>query len=166
MYIKYSYLLLLIPLFFFCSNPSEGVSFITSSVEEDYSSIENPRERWQAYRLSNYYIEQSWSCECFPPGGCESYIIDNSIAYVKYTLPGNTYWGRSKEDIYNYTKGMALTIDEAFALIEKYETVADKIEVEYDPRFGFPTKIYIDIDAQTADEEIIRSFGTLKKIAP
>ena len=164
--IKYSFLLFLIPLFFFCGNPSDDGSFTTSSIEEDYSSIENPRERWQAYRLSDYYIEQSWSCECFPPGGCESFIIDNSIADVKYTLPGEAYFGRSEEDIYNYTKDMAITIDEAFALIEKYENSADKIEVEYDPRFGFPTKLFIDIDAQMADEEIIRSFGTLKKIVP
>ncbi len=48
--------------------------------------------------------------------------------------------------------------------IEKYKTSADRIEVEYDSRFGFPTKLFIDINAQMADEEISRRFSNIQQI--
>ena len=160
----YPVLIVLTLLLFSCTDPLNDNSFITSSIDEDYSSIENPRERWQAYHLTDYVIKQSWSCECFPPIGCDAYIINNLLKDVKYDLPNEAYFGRSEEEIYEYTKRMAITIDEAFDLIEKYKDSADKIEVKYDPKFGYPTQLIIDIDIQMADEEIIRRFSNLQKI--
>jgi len=151
-------------LFVSCSDTSSVNSFSTSPIDDDFSSIVSPRERWKAYQLSNYKINESWACECFPPTGCDAFIINNSVTDVDYKLSKDSYYGRSEEEIYNYTKRTAVTVDEAFGLIEKYKTSAHKIEVEYNPRFGYPTKIFIDIDSLIADEEIIRRFGNLQKI--
>jgi len=149
----------------FCSDGSNNNSILTVPIEEDYSYISEPRERWDAYKLSNYIIDISWACECFPPLKCEALIIDNSIIDVNYSIPQESYYGRSDEEIYNYTKKKALTIDSAFNLIEHYQTNAHRVIVEYNPRFGYPTKLFIDIDSLLADEEIIRRFSNLKKIA-
>ncbi len=151
-------------LFVSCNDASSLDSFITSPIDDDFSSIAEPRERWEAYKLSDYKINQSWACECFPPTGCDAFIINNSIADVDYKLSKESYYGRSEEEIYNYTKRMAFTIDEAFDIIEKYKTSAHRIDVEYDSRYGYPAKIFIDIDSLMADEEIIRRFGNLQKI--
>ena len=162
---KYFVLGLLSFLLVYCNNNSSVDSILTAPIEEDYSSISEPRERWNAYKLTNYMIDISWACECFPPLGCEAYIIDNSVAEVKYVIPQEYYYNRSEDDIYNYTKKKAITVDEAFDLIEYYRTNADSVIVEYDSRFGYPTELFIDIDSLMADEEIIRRFSNLQKIA-
>ncbi|APE02251.1 hypothetical protein BM526_10560 [Alteromonas mediterranea] len=47
------------------------------------------------------------------------------------------------------------SIDSLFDLIALEESRAESISVEYDEEFGFPTKIDVDINEQTADDEYI-----------
>ena len=151
-------------LLYSCSDTSKEKEYITSPIDADFSSVVDPKERWDAYNLSDYAIDQHWSCECFAPNSCSSFIINKVLDDVIYEIPDEAYFGRSEKEIYAYTKRMAITVDEAFNLIEKYKASADRIDVEYDSKFGFPTKIFIDIDAQIADEEISRRFSNLQKI--
>ena len=47
-----------------------------------------------------------------------------------------------------------LTVDDLFKQIdEAISNGAEKVQVEYDPQFGFPTSIYIDRSSMIADEE-------------
>lgn len=161
---KYQFFTFITLFLYSCSNTSSENHIITSPIEADFSSILDPKERWEAYNLSDYSIEQHWSCECFAPNSCSTVVLNKVVEDVIYEIAENAYFGRSEKEIYDYTKKMAITIDEAFKLIEKYKNSADKIEVEYDPRFGFPTKIFIDINVNTADEEIIRRFDNLLQI--
>ena len=156
--------LILIILGFLSCNDKSDKGFITSPINEDYSSITDPRQRWEAYKLKDYYIEQGWACECPPPNYCNSYIINNIVIDVKYDISKDSYYERTREEIYNQTKNAAKTIDEAFNLIDKYKKTAQKTEVEYNQRFGYPAKIFIDIDSLIADEEIIWKFSNLQKI--
>jgi Family of unknown function (DUF6174) len=161
---KKNLFLIFIILGFFSCNDKNDEGFITSPIDEDYSSITDPKQRWEAYKLKDYYVDQSWACECVPPNFCNSYIINNIVIDVKYNISKDSYYGRTEEEIYKQTKNVAKTIDEAFDLIKKYKDSAYKTEVEYDKKFGYPTKIFIDIDSLTADEEIIRRFSNLQKI--
>lgn len=161
---KYLFLIMVISIIISCDDKNNETSFITSLVSENYSSIADPLERWQAYGLTNYSIEESRTCECFPPNSCTAYIVGNEVLDVDYELSEQGYYGRTREEIYSYTKNFAMTIDDAFSLIEKYRATAHKIETEYDPRFGFPSTIYIDIDSLMADEEIHREFKNLKRL--
>ncbi len=161
---KTNLFLVLIILVLVSCNDKNDESFITSPINADYSSITDPKQRWEAYKLKDYYVEQSWTCECVPPNYCRTYIINNSVVDVKYEISKDSYYGRTQEEIYNQTKSAAKTIDEAFAIIDKYKTNAHKIVVEYHQRFGYPTKIFIDIDSLMAAEEIRRSFSNLQKI--
>ena len=47
-----------------------------------------------------------------------------------------------------------LSVDDLFKQIdEAISNGAEKVQVEYDPQFGFPTSIYIDRSSMIADEE-------------
>lgn len=156
--------LLLITIFFISCDSTEKEQFITASINEDHSSIVDPRERWEAYHLSNYFIEQSWACECLPPSGCSTFIVNGIVTEIKYELDANGYYGRTKEEIYAQTKTTAMTVDDAFDLIDIYKENSDLMIIEYDQRFGFPTRIFFDIDSLMADEEINRRFSGLQRI--
>ena len=146
-----------------CSESDKNL-IVTSPIEEDFSSIIDPKERWEAYDLTNYYIDQNWSCECLPPYYCKSFITNNNVAFVNFNISNESYFGRSKDEVYNYAMNAAMTVNEAFNIIDFYKPTAHRINVEYDSKFGFPTKIYIDIDSLIADDEIIRRFSNLQKI--
>jgi len=90
--------------------------------------------------------------------------MNNDVSDVEYELSEDVYYGRTDNEVYDYTKNSAMTISEAFSLIESYQSKAHRIETEYDPRFGYPTRIFIDIDSLMADEEIIRRFSKLERI--
>jgi len=156
--------LLLLSIIFISCDSAEEEQFITAAINEDHSSIVDPRERWEAYHLSNYFIEQSWACECLPPSGCSTYVVNGIVTEIKYELDANGYYGRTKEEIYSQTKTTALTVDDAFDLIDIYMDNSDFSIIEYDQRYGYPTRIYFDIDSLIADEEISIRFSGLQKI--
>lgn len=162
-------LVLLLILFLVISNCSDnGLNFNLSEIEEDYSSIENPKERWEAYQLKDYYIEQKWVCECLPPDNVRSYIVNNEI--VKIELDDNNKSGEgdqshqySNQD-YEDARFMSMSIDQAFRLIEENENTAHSIRVSYHPKFGYPTELYIDYSMNIADEKTHHFFNNLKNI--
>ncbi|MTI86417.1 MAG: hypothetical protein FH748_00455 [Balneolaceae bacterium] len=152
--------IILIPIaILFLANCSDsGLNLNVSEIEQDFSHIEDPRERWEAYQLEDYYIEQTWVCECQPPSGADTYILQGKI--LQYIFHEDPSSGRDKE--YRATKIM--TVDEAFDLIESYQGNAYSVEIKYHPRFGYPTEINIDIMENVADEEIHHNFRNLKRI--
>ena len=93
---------------------SEKHQFITAPIYDDHSSTVDPKERLEAYNLSNYYLEQFWACECLPPVGCSTCIVNSILAEIKYVLDANGYCGRTTEAIYIQTKNTAMTVDDAF----------------------------------------------------
>ena len=47
------------------------------------------------------------------------------------------------------------TIEKMFHALEAAKAIpAERIDAEFDPQFHYPSKIYIDYDAQLADEEV------------
>ena len=150
-----------------CSSPTDiekPDSFVTSSIEEDYSSINNPLERWKAYNLVDYSIDAGWGVESYIPNIYTTYVINNKVKEIKYEISKDEYYGRTKEEIDNFIKLHAKTIDEVFFIIELNKNKAQRINVEYDARFGYPTKVYIDIDTLVADDEFLKSFSNLKRV--
>lgn len=131
-------------------------------ITDDYSHIENPKERWAAYKMNDYSISQTRICECLPPYEWVNKVNGNSVIDVEFEMPQQM--SQSKEDIKEgLLRYSAITVDEAFQLIEEYQGKADSIKVSYDERFGYPSSIFIDLSREVADEEIIYSFYDLKK---
>jgi hypothetical protein len=46
------------------------------------------------------------------------------------------------------------SIDKVFAELEKAKTEAERVEVTYDEKYGFPTQVTIDHAQQAADDEL------------
>jgi hypothetical protein len=150
--------LILIALSLSCtSNISEPILI---EIEEDFSSIENPKERWEAYNLEDYYIEQKWACECSQPYGAEIFVKENKVLDVNFS--NHTLEGRQTN--FDGAFSRITTINEAFQLIDEYQSRADSIFVEYSPKYGYPTRLIIDKSFVIADEEIRYNFRGLKKI--
>ncbi|MFA5668569.1 MAG: DUF6174 domain-containing protein [Balneolaceae bacterium] len=147
-------LILLSLMFLFSCDSENGILIIP--IEEDFSAIENPRERWDAYKLSDYKITQQRVCECL---GIEYsvYVFNNSILE-------SIYESKSTKESDKFVSKNAITVNEAFDLIEEYESKAHSISVNYHPQFGYPTKLLIDIHEMIADEEIIYRMSNLEKI--
>ncbi|MEO9884271.1 MAG: DUF6174 domain-containing protein [Balneola sp.] len=145
-------------LFLNCSsNNSEPILI---EIEEDFSSIENPKERWEAYELEDYYIEQGWSCECIQPYGVEIYVKGGSL--LNYSFENFLDEELQSEEEFAVTR--ISTIEKAFRLIDEYQNVADTVIVEYHPKFGYPTSLKIDKSFRIADEEVSYTFQGLKRV--
>ena len=143
---------------------TEPADSLISPIDQDYSNIEDPVQRWAAYNLTDYSIDESWSCECIPPYSCRIIVKNNIVDDVKYEIEEKYYYGRTKEEIYNSMKSGAKTIDQMFALIEQYRPTAYRTDIVYHPMYGYPTKIFIDIDSLMVDEEIIIRFSNLQQL--
>ena len=148
---------------------SDGIQdFNTIEIKEDFSHISNPKERWEAYGLSDYSITQTRSCECLEPYKWTIYISQNTVVRVDYSAPkkeGYVISDEKQKEIEELIKNqISMTVDQAFHLIEENEETAASIRVTYDERFGYPIDLFIDYDAQMADEELIYSFSDLRKI--
>ena len=116
--------------------------------DKDFSSIENPRERWEAYGITDYVINERISCFC---GGVLQWdlVVKNNIkseVFFDQTISNQT----EMEIVEN-----ARTINDVFDFIESIEinSVAGFV-VEYDTKYGFPTLVSIDYDLNIADDEI------------
>jgi len=136
---------------------SAGCEHSANSIVENFSSISYPRERWRAYDLKDYTIEQEQLCFCPPPHG-----------YIRLVIRDNKVVEGFKND------GMALTtdelqwrktVDELFDWIEEAQSMNPRtLDVEYDSKYGYPTRIVYDQSEFMADEEVTYSLRGLQRI--
>lgn len=121
--------------------------FVTQPINEDYSSIPDPVERWQAYHLTNYVYDQQNSCFC-PYGGevCRVVVRGNKVVDAIKKSDGQSV---PPAALQRYK-----TVDELFLLVRSLDpdSVAS-LTIKYDARFGYPSLISVDPNRQIADEE-------------
>ena len=164
----------LLLLFAGCSQNSDTFFYKVEEIQEDYSNIENPEQRWNAYDLSDYAIEQFWVGEG-SLGNISGYVIAGKIKDVDFgnieeTARGDQYLQNFGKKDYERAKDKVITVDEAFSMIREYqENERYTVEVIYHPRFGFPETIDIDLiqddqEVQIADADIKVEFKNLKRI--
>lgn len=128
----------------------------TRAVTADFSNIEDPRARWEAYELADYTIEQVLGCFCAGPRKFVAVVRDNDVVALQKASPALE--DESWLDGYH-------TVDELFDLIEDArERDPAVLEVSYHPRYGYPTRIYVDYSAQTADEELGFTLSNLRRL--
>ncbi|MCI0690915.1 DUF6174 domain-containing protein [candidate division KSB1 bacterium] len=125
-------------------------------ISEDFSSIADPRARWKAYNLRDYIIEQEPLCFCGLSGKHQVVVRENKVVsaanlQTKSSVPVDYF----------------RTIDEIFDWLDvaKLQNPA-VLEVEYHPRFGYPTKIRYDESFNRVDEELTLYMRSLRKIHP
>ncbi len=155
--IKMKCKLLFILIFFIlfsCNKNADEEEYRTEPITEDYSHIEDPYERWQAYDLTNYVIEQMFACFCTDVQFYKYYIKNNEIILVR-NLDG--------EEVEEESIG--ITVEDLFEFASSLDTVTiDYYFVKYDSMFGYPTTIFIDSRLGVDDEEYSIFSRNLKKL--
>ena len=130
---------------------------------EDYRNIVIASERWEAYELTDYSIDQHIGCFCGPPHEFTVIVKNGEIDDVivdKEQLGG---WdGFDPELIKAEALRKARTIEDVFDLIEDSLGDVATLEVEYDEQFGYPISVYIDQDEMIADEELSITMSNLQ----
>jgi hypothetical protein len=124
-----------------------------ASVERELSAA---RARWSSSGITtyNYRLSRLCLCDARVAGPFRVRVEDAAVRAAIYqgaAASGVADGTRvADEDLVN-----VMTIDRLFNVIAG--AVAKKactIDVAYDPTLGYPTKIDIDLDAETADEEV------------
>jgi hypothetical protein len=126
-----------------CSDDVKGPVF--APVPGDFSSIEDPHERWQAYNLQDYRIVESRSCFCPGPYRWTAYVKGGKVVSVRIYNPE-----QDTEEMRDRALAMAWTVEEAFTTAEQIKNgEADIRVVEYSERYGYPTRMYRDYTGVT-----------------
>lgn len=129
---------------------------------EPKSEVEIAREKWQAANISHYRFNVHISCFCVFTENMPLIVeVQNGeVVSMEYST-GNEIDPQLLELFDRY-----VTIDRLFDGIEKSFAVegidqgpADKVTVEYDATYGFPTKIDIDFVENAIDDELYLSIS-------
>lgn len=113
----------------------------------DHTGIADPQRRWEAYHITEYTFLQTRTCFC-ADGGRNYRVTVRSGVIVKIDDPA------TGSVLAADRRGDFKTIPELFALVQSIDpaTVAS-LQVTYDPRYGYPLRVYVDPSAMIADEE-------------
>lgn len=114
----------------------------------DYSYLVEPAARWSAYGLKNYAIEQKRLCFCRFPHEFVKLIVQNNKIVAGIDLTNGKPVPASILQSYQ-------TVDSLFVWIEEMKVLnPERLEIEYDARFGYPKKISFDYSSGVADDEL------------
>jgi hypothetical protein len=125
------------------------------------SEIEQNKEKWQDAGISHYRYHLFVSCFCVfnedMPLIVE--VQDGQVVSMEYQS-GNEIDATNRELFEKYA-----TIDRIFAEIEAgLNGAADKVTVEYDPTYGFPTKADIDFVEEAIDDELYLTLSNFEEL--
>jgi hypothetical protein len=127
-----------------------------SACDNDSDDRTNPelttaRQLWDDAALQDYQYTLSRSCFCeVSPDGAGDFVIAIKSGAVESAFHRDSGVYLTDEQIHDLP-----SIDDLFALVDSaYRHHADRIEVTYDPTFGFPLSIYIDRRSAVGDDEI------------
>ena len=107
------------------------------------------RARWDQQNILDYRYTVKVSCFCPPPAG-QAIVVE-----VKNGLTTSVKNAQTGEAVDLKFLERFSTVAKLFEVIAEAEARnAAKLEVEYNPQFGFPTQAMIDYIAQAADDEL------------
>jgi hypothetical protein len=130
----------------------------TSARTDEELELARNRQRWASSNTHDYEFEFRRSCFC-PPEATEQVRIvvrDDAIVSVVRTRDGQpastnfAVWPR---------------VDELFADVEqRLEQRTERLDVQYDPTFGYPRSIVADILLMAVDDEYSLTAGNLRRL--
>jgi hypothetical protein len=115
------------------------------------SEIEQNKEKWQDANISHYRFHVFLSCFCAFNEDMPLIIEvqDGDIVSMEYQS------GKEIDPSLHELFDKYATINRIFAELEAdLNGAADKVVVEYDPTYGFPTKADIDFIEEAIDDEL------------
>ncbi len=114
------------------------------------TELEKNRDKWNTMRIGHYRFELMISCFCiFSEVMPVTVEVKNGKIVSMIGLNGQPL----HEDFRQYVDEAA-TIEGLFAVAAKSLSEADKAEVTYDAKYGFPASIVVDWVEMAVDDEI------------
>ena len=130
----------------------------TSARTEAELELARNRQRWASAGLHDYEFDFQRSCFCAPQATQQVHIVvrRDAIVSVVRTSDGQsastsfTAWPR---------------VDELFLDVQqRLEQHIERLDVSYEPTFGYPRSIVADIALMTADDEYALTAGNLRRL--
>jgi hypothetical protein len=125
------------------------------------SEIEQNKEKWQDANVSHYRYELFISCFCVFNEDMPLIIEvqDGKVVSMEFQS------GREIDPGLRELFDKYATIDRLFAELEAdLNGAADKVDIEYDPTYGFPTKASIDFVEEAVDDELYLSISNFEEL--
>ena len=125
------------------------------------SEIEQNKEKWQDAGISHYRYHLAISCFCVftqdMPLILE--VRDGKVVSMEYQN------GKEIDPSLTELFEKYATIDRIFAELEAVlNGAADEVIAKYDPTYGFPTEVTIDVEKQATDDELYLSLSNFEKL--
>jgi hypothetical protein len=123
---------------------------------ETGTELSRNQQKWQDANVSHYSMQLSVTCFC-PVAGVMPMTVEIQDGEVVSLVDVNGD-AISVTDPLNDLIQKYVTIDRIFAeLASASVQEAERLEVAYDPTYGFPTEVTIDFVEQVADDELYLS---------
>ena len=125
------------------------------------SEIEQNKEKWQEANISHYRYELFISCFCAFNEDMPLIIEVQDGKVVSMEFQSGKEIDPSLHELFD----KYATIDRLFAELEAdLNGAADKVDVEYDPTYGFPTKADLDFVEEAVDDELYLSISNFEEL--
>jgi hypothetical protein len=123
---------------------------------ETGTELSRNQQKWQDANVNHYSMQLSVTCFC-PVAGVMPMTVEIQDGEVVSLVDVNGD-AISVTDPLNDLIQKYVTIDRIFAeLASASVQEAERLEVAYDPTYGFPTEVTIDFVEQVADDELYLS---------
>jgi len=130
----------------------------TSARSGEQLELARNRQRWASAGMHDYEFDFQRNCFCAPEATEPVHILvrRDAIVSVVRTRDGQPA---------STTFGVWPRVDELFADVQqRVDQHAERLDVRYDPTFGYPLSVVVDIAATTADDEYSLSAGNLRRL--
>ena len=125
------------------------------------SEIEQNKEKWQDANISHYRYHLHLSCFCVFVENMPLVIEVQNGEVVSMEYQNGNEIDPSLLELFN----KYATIDRIFAEVEAgLNGGADNVVVKYDPTYGFPTEVTIDVEQQAADDELYLTLSNFEEL--
>ena len=130
----------------------------TSARTDEELELARNRQRWASSNTHDYEFDFQRLCFCSPEATEQVRIVvrQDAIVSVVRTRDGQpastafAAWPR---------------VDELFADVQqRLEQRTERVDVRYDPTFGYPRSIVVDIALMAADDEYSLTAGNLRRL--
>lgn len=144
------------------------INYQIVEIGEDFSDIKDPKERWEAYDIQDYVINENEFNSHFYSWSADVLIKQNKVVdIIESSITVNTWEGEHiVGDRSKFNMNELVTIDELFTLIYQLSKHTTQVlTVEYTPQYGYPTDIFsTDKDTTVMDSEYSFHANVVRKI--
>jgi hypothetical protein len=130
----------------------------TSARDGQQLELARNRQRWASAGLHDYEFDFQRNCFCAPEATERVHILVRRDAIVSVV--------RSRDgQPASATFAVWPRVDELFTDVQqRVDQHVERLDVRYDPTFGYPLSVVVDIAALAADDEYSLTAGNLRRL--